>query len=142
MHVLIVEDDKSLRLVWEHALEDMGHTVKAVGTTQMAMRALLTGRFDLIVLDVLVGDNNTMSLTQYIAYAQPDAAIIMITGSGFFPHGEHSDFAPNVGWLLRKPLPLADFTAIVDHAQRRQDACPPIADPTPAFVSGQDWGKA
>lgn len=115
MDVMIVEDDAALASVWHDALADAGHEVTMAGSTTLAMRQLLTKSFDLVVLDLLVGDNNTVSLSHYLGYASPDARVMVITGSGFFPNGEVTAVAPNVDWLLRKPLRVSDFMAIVDH---------------------------
>lgn len=119
MRVLIVEDDPALSSVWVDALEDAGHAVRTAHSNGEAMKALLTDRFDLITLDVLVGDSNALSLTHYISYAQPDVPILVITGSGFFPNGEVASIAPTIDWLLRKPLPVSDFMAMIDHVERR-----------------------
>jgi DNA-binding NtrC family response regulator len=138
MHILIVEDDLALRTVWEHALEDAGHSVVLAATSNDAMRVLLTGRFDLIVLDVMVGDNNALSLTDYITYDQPETPVLVVTGSGFFPNGEVTKLAPNIDWFLRKPVPVSDFMAIVDHAHARAERRAAQDDgqfqPVPGFV--------
>ena len=63
-----------------------------------------------------MNEGNSLSLTHYISYAMPTVPVIVVTGSGFFPHGDLGSVAPNVDWLLRKPLPIADFVAMVDHA--------------------------
>ena len=118
MRVLIVEDDDALRMVWQEALVLAGHEVDAKDSTSAAMSALMTGTYDLIVLDLLVGDGNSLSLSHYIGYSHPDMRVMVITGSGFFPNGEVSAIAPGVDWFLRKPLSLRDFLAMVDHAER------------------------
>lgn len=119
MNILIVEDDILLRAVWEHALANAAHKVSAVESCVEAMRLLLTQKFDLIVLDVFVQDGNSLSLVDYISYAHPGSPIMVTTGTGFFPNGEITALISKVDWFLRKPLPVADFMAIVDHAHER-----------------------
>lgn len=137
MNILIVEDDLALRTVWEHALQDAGHDVSSASCRNEAMRALLTGQFDLIVLDVMVRDSNALTLMDYISYAQPETPVMVVTGTGFFPNGEMGNLQPNVDWFLRKPLPVSDFMAIVDHAHAQKEKRTleyPEPEPAPAFV--------
>ena len=134
MKVLLVEDDYALRMVWEDALTDGNYNYTSAGTTSEGMRALMTEEFDVVVLDLLLAEGNSLSLTHYIAYAMPLVPIIVVTGSGFFPNGELGPLAPNVDWLLRKPLPVSDFIAMVDHAAHvsacRKSAKPDMIDYT------------
>lgn len=116
MKILVVEDDYALRVVWEEALADAGYAYTSASNTSEGMRALMTGQFDVVVLDLLLTEGNSLSLTHYISYAMPMVPVIVITGSGFFPNGELGALAPNVDWLLRKPLPISDFIAMIDHA--------------------------
>ncbi|MEM8869113.1 MAG: response regulator [Pseudomonadota bacterium] len=138
MNILIVEDDFALRTVWEDALLDSGHRPTGVSSAPEAMRALMTDRFDVVVLDLLLSDGNSLSLTHYISYAMPSVPVIVVTGSGFFPHGDFGAITPNIDWLLRKPLPIADFVAMVDHAgcvaaERKAAAAAPVE--TPQYLS-------
>ena len=139
MNVFLVEDDQSLRTVWEHALEDAGHTVESAASQHDAMRTLLTGSFDLIVLDVVVRNGNGLNLVDYISYAHPQTPVMVVTGTGFFPNGELSELMPKIDWFMRKPVPVADFMASVDHARARTERCSGEALADPDFVSDQRY---
>ena len=117
MRILLLEDDDPLRSVWREGLVANGHDVFDVATTSEAMALLLSEKFDLAVLDLMVGEANSLALTHYIAYAFPKMRVMVVTGSGLFPRGGVTEIAPGVDWLLRKPISVSDFLAMVDHAE-------------------------
>jgi len=135
MNILLLEDDDALRLVWTEALKGAGHDVVDAADTSKAMSHLMTGRFDLTILDLVVGEANSLALSHYIAYAFPQTRIIVVTGSGLFPRGGVADIAPGVDWLLRKPLPVGDLLAMVAHAEAHPGAAPQRAAYVPSWVS-------
>lgn len=50
--ILVVEDEKNLRLLYKHDLEQDGHTVVTAGTAVEGIKALDDARFDLVILDI------------------------------------------------------------------------------------------
>ncbi len=50
--LLVVDDDKNLRLLYEQELADEGHEVKLAGSGPEALDYLKTSRPDLIILDI------------------------------------------------------------------------------------------
>jgi DNA-binding response OmpR family regulator len=50
--LLVVDDDKNLRALYEQELSDEGHEVAAAGSGQEALEHLKTKRPDLIILDI------------------------------------------------------------------------------------------
>jgi DNA-binding response OmpR family regulator len=54
--ILVVEDDPSIRLGLEDTLTAKGYTVEAVGRGSDGAERAITGRYDLVVLDVMLPD--------------------------------------------------------------------------------------
>ena len=80
--VLIADDDDSLRLVLSAALEKAGyHTIKAKNGKE-AIDCVETNEFDVILLDIFLGDADGLELIESIQELNPTAAIIIITGHG------------------------------------------------------------
>ncbi|WP_300038885.1 response regulator [uncultured Roseobacter sp.] len=119
MRVLVLEDDEAARRTFSLCLEDAGHTVVSCDSLACAYKSLRTSKVELLILDLFIGDGNSLGLAQYAGYAAPDAEIIIVTGSGRFAHGELLAEYPGVSWVLRKPLPVGDLEAIVNYAQTR-----------------------
>lgn len=120
MKCLIVEDDVPLRVFLETCLGDMGHAVTAKGDQASAMRAARTAKYDLLLCDYHLPDGEALPVIEYFAATQPNSRIILLTGSGIYPHGEMSMLAPSIDWTLRKPVEMGDLCAIVDYAARDQ----------------------
>jgi DNA-binding response OmpR family regulator len=79
-HVLIVEDDPSLRLLCLLNLELDGFRVSQAGTLEEARAALEPGDVDAVLLDLHVGAQSGFDLLGEIK-ARPDRpAVVLVTG--------------------------------------------------------------
>ncbi|SFR08564.1 response regulator [Poseidonocella sedimentorum] len=123
LQVLIVEDCPQLAFLWSEVLSDSKFECETVASTKEATSRLLRKTYDLVILDLFVDDGSTISLSDWISVRTPNLPILMITGSGVMAHGEHTEVAKGVSWLLRKPVDLRDLRAMADHLTHR-DACP------------------
>ena len=52
--VLIAEDDRELRQLFEHVLIKNGYSVKGVANGQEALDAMDTGYYDVIISDIMM----------------------------------------------------------------------------------------
>lgn len=125
MRVLLLEDDQNLLMAFTHALEEDGHTVDACLSEDAAMAQLTLhgSTIDVIVMDLFIGSGSSLPVADYAGYASPDAEVIIVTGSGLYPHGELQKLSCNVSWALRKPIRMLDLKAMVQFAEykRRRD---------------------
>lgn len=119
MRVLLLEDDPATRTLFHEGIAGMGHEVISFETNKDALNALRTQKIDIMIIDLLIGDTNSLGLAQYAGYAAPDAEIILITGSARYAHGEVLADYPSITWILRKPLPLSDLEAFISYAEQR-----------------------
>lgn len=122
MRVLVLEDDQNLLDAYTQALEDEGHIVHACLSEEAAMAQLLIDRagVDVIILDLCLGAEMTLSFADFAGYAVPDAKVIVVTGSGLYPHGELQRLSSNIAWSLRKPVKMSDLLAMVHFVGHRQ----------------------
>lgn len=127
MNCLIVEHDDPLRIFLETCLVDMGHEVTARSDQASAMRAARTSKYDLLLCDYHLPDGEALPVIEYFGATQPNSRVILLTGSGIFPHGEVSLLAPSVDWTLRKPVEMTDLCAVVAYAARDQQRQAPRA---------------
>lgn len=119
MRTLLLEDDDATRKVFADCLRGAGHEVKECRTVSEALKTLRTGPIDLLVIDLMIGNTNSLGLAQYAGYAAPDAEIILVTGTSKFPGGEVLSEYPGISWFLRKPLAISDLEALVCYAEQR-----------------------
>ena len=85
MRVLLLEDDEATRVLFYEGLTRLGHKVLPCTTNKEALKTLRTSQIDILIIDLMIGDTNSLGLAQYAGYAAPDAEIILVTGSSKFP---------------------------------------------------------
>ena len=119
MRALLLEDDDATRTLFRECIRGAGHEVLECSTIKVGLHVLRTTQVDLLIIDLLIGDSNSLGLAQYAGYAAPSAEIILVTGSERFEQGEVLSEYPGITWILRKPLPLVDLEAFVSYAAHR-----------------------
>ncbi len=77
----MVDDDEGLRRLTGEYLENSGFVVTGVGNGAQMHRALEAGRFDLIILDIMLPDTDGLTLAREIR-ADVDCPIIMLSARG------------------------------------------------------------
>jgi two-component system, OmpR family, phosphate regulon response regulator OmpR len=80
-HVLVVDDDRRLRLLLKGFLRREGHRVTAVESAARARQAIGSLRFDLIVLDVMMPGESGLDFARSRASAER-TPILMLTARG------------------------------------------------------------
>ena len=77
--ILVVDDDKSIRLVLSTALTRSGFLVKTSATAAGFWGLLNTEKFDIMITDVGLPDGDTLDVLPKIQSAYPDMKIIVIS---------------------------------------------------------------
>lgn len=114
-HVLVLEDDPGLRLVFAEALRRQGYRVDEVSSCAEAIALLRCKRPSLVVLDLKIGAELSLSVADYAALRYPQLPVLCVTGCGMFAHGELFAMSTNIACVLRKPVSLKDFRNTVQH---------------------------
>lgn len=77
--ILVLEDDESLRLVITKALSRAGFEVRATASPATAIDRAIRGEADLLIADVLLGQENFLDRIDEITRARPDFPVIVIS---------------------------------------------------------------
>ncbi|MCK8602073.1 sigma-54-dependent transcriptional regulator [Desulfoferrobacter suflitae] len=80
--VLLVEDDEALRITQSLYLEQEGLDVIAVASRTDARQALERHRFEVVVTDLRLGEENGLDVMRDVRQLQAAAEILVITGYG------------------------------------------------------------
>ncbi len=80
-HILIVEDDREIRALMARLLKSNEFRVTAVGDGREMDRALVDSRIDLIILDVMLPNEDGLSICRRVR-AQRQVPIIMVSAKG------------------------------------------------------------
>jgi DNA-binding response OmpR family regulator len=127
LHVLVADDDPSMRLVLTMAFERRGHRVTAVEDTDVARRILAEDAPDVALIDAGMPRSGTSFWRECSETGRPPGGALLLTGD-IYALGELAHH-PNV---LAKPF---DFGALVARVERMGGSDEPrgsSADPGPA----------
>jgi two-component system nitrogen regulation response regulator NtrX len=114
-HILIVDDERSIRDALRGVLEDEGYRVSAVGSGAEAVRHFAEEPPDLALLDVWMDGLDGLETLAEIRRLRPDATVVMISGHGTV---ETAVKATRLGAydFIEKPLSLEKMLVTVARA--------------------------
>ncbi len=81
-HILVIDDEPSIREVLQDILEDEGYTISTAGNGELARAAFKANVFDAIFMDIWMPDVDGISLLQEFQAAGSQSPTIMISGHG------------------------------------------------------------
>jgi len=81
-HILIADDERSIRLMLETGLSLNGFRVTAVRTGREALDAAAATHFDAILSDVYMPDGGGLELVEALRASSPNLPIILMTAQG------------------------------------------------------------
>ena len=117
--VLVVEDEKHLAAGLRYNLKAEGYEVETVGTAEEALALLNDGRFDVVVLDVMLPGMDGFSLASRLRAQGQFVPILMLTA-----RGQAQDvlrgFEAGADDYLPKPFDLAVLLARINALLRRR----------------------
>lgn len=79
MDILIVDDERSIRLTTSIALEAEGHYVETVEDGTLAVKRSKEENFDLVFLDLRLGDEDGLEILQKILTIKPQQLVTIFT---------------------------------------------------------------
>ncbi len=112
-HILLVEDDESLRKFLALALTRAGHEVVDFGDGQSAWALLKEATFDLLLTDIVMPGMDGIELAKRAAEKDVTMKIMFITGFAAVALHPASN-APKQAKVLSKPFHLREIVAEVE----------------------------
>lgn len=82
IHILVVDDEASIRRLAEKELGSEHRRIEAVGTAQEAFKAFKGKSFDVVMLDMRLPDGDGMDLLARFQDLAPEVQVVIITGFG------------------------------------------------------------
>ena len=110
LHVLVVDDEASIREVLSSYLATDGHTSQTAANGLEGLETFKKGSFDLVVTDRAMPEMNGDRMVEKIKEISPRVPVIMVTGFGELMKvkGEHPK---GIDIILSKPLLLSSCRA-------------------------------
>ena len=113
-HILVVDDDPTIRRVIRTILSERGHHVSEVSNGLEAVRKIQNQHFDLITMDMAMGYLDGIDAISILQNETP-APIVVISAHLTDPINSDLD-ARGVVFRLAKPFTVDHLVAIVDRA--------------------------
>jgi NtrC-family two-component system response regulator AlgB len=79
VHLLVIDDEVSLRRTLRTVLESMGHRVTEAANRAQALGVLVRHKFDLVLLDLRLGKENGLTLLPELLGVAPGLHVVIIT---------------------------------------------------------------
>lgn len=79
MHILVVDDEKNIQRTMMLALESMGHDGATAQNGPLAVEELKADKFDVVFLDLKLGQESGLDVLQEILRVSPRIKVIMFT---------------------------------------------------------------
>ncbi len=115
MHILVADDEPSIRFVLQELLEDMGHHVESVEDGDAALGALSRETFDLAFLDIRMPGQTGIEVLQQSRATGSEVSIVIITAQNLLENAVESMKSGALDYLV-KPFALAEVKALVEKA--------------------------
>jgi two-component system, OmpR family, response regulator MtrA len=130
-HVLLVEDDSSIREITTLGLEQAGYRVTASGDGRDALLRFRQGAFDLVVLDVMLPSLDGLEVCREIR-RESGVPIIMLSARGEL-HDVVVGLELGADDYVTKPFELPELVARIKAVLRRS-----VAAPTESVIAVDD----
>ncbi|HEY1082618.1 MAG TPA: sigma-54 dependent transcriptional regulator [Prosthecobacter sp.] len=86
MDILIVDDEASIRRATSLALDAAGHYVETAENGAVALKSLKESSFDLVLLDLYLGEESGLQLLETIRREHPDVHVVIFTANATIPN--------------------------------------------------------
>ena len=116
--IFIVDDERTIRLTFRTALETEGYEVQEAASADEAMMGYKTEPFDMVILDLRIGDDNGLKLLEQMRAVGIETPGVMITAYGSVRDAVR---AVKLGAIdfLPKPIEPATLRTLVMEVLRR-----------------------
>lgn len=118
-HVLVVDDESSLRMVLSNEIEDFGYRVSQAGSGSEALKIFKSESIDICILDLKMPGMDGLEALQKMKAIQPFVEVIILTGHGSLDAAIDAMKAGAYDFLT-KPCPLTELEMLIAKALEKR----------------------
>jgi DNA-binding NtrC family response regulator len=118
-HILIVDDQSSMRLTLTVLLKQAGHTVMQAGTGADAVEKISKNDFDIVITDLKLDQISGIEVLKTAKQNNPQTEVIVLTGYGSVETAVEAMKAGAIDYLT-KPVDSEELLLAVGRAKERQ----------------------
>lgn len=126
-HILVADDERSIRLMLETGLTLNGFYVTCTRTGRETLEAARTHAFDAVISDIYMPDGNGLQVVRELRATNPKIPIILITAQGSLELAVEA-VAEGASDFVAKPFEIAAIAALLRRyldANREAEVPPP-----------------
>lgn len=127
INILLVEDDPALSLILIDRLEASGYAVDHTENGNIAVDYILTNKYDLIILDVMLKGKNGFDICYDVRTRGVKTPVLMLTARGQLSDKIHG-LKIGADDYLTKPFEVIELLARIEALLRRVDYSKPIME--------------
>jgi DNA-binding NtrC family response regulator len=105
-HILVVDDEASIRQLLQSYFKKHGYQVSVASSASETTKIADEEPLNLVVLDVLLGDQDGLEVLQNLKQAHPSLPVIIMTGIGFDEELLQEAISKGASGYISKTLPL------------------------------------
>jgi DNA-binding response OmpR family regulator len=141
IRTLIVDDEAGIRFFLKEALQQVDHSVTTASSGEEALDLLRDARFDLIMLDLMLGGRvDGMRILEAVKWRWPATVVIILTAHGSL-NSSLAAIREGVDGYLLKPVEPEELWQAVDQALARRSRLTQIQEqPQPENESVVQYG--
>ena len=117
MEFLIIDDNKTFRDATSILIADAGHDAEGAENGQVGLARIKDEKFDAVLLDVHLGEENGLDLLTQIQAAQPELPVVLFTAQGNVKTAVEAMRRGAVDFL-EKPFQREQFLTVLARLQR------------------------
>ncbi|QDO99018.1 response regulator [Ferrovibrio terrae] len=124
MHILVIEDHDPMAKIIETILVAADHSVTRAANGRSGMELFAKQRFDLVITDILMPDQEGIETIRALVKEQPGVKIIAVSGSGRDGGMDYLRMAEAFGAMatLQKPFQPEDLLQLVRQTRTAEAA--------------------
>ncbi len=109
IRILIVDDERSIRMVLKNLLSRFGHEVQCVECGEKALEVLKAPGIDLVISDIIMPGMSGIELTQEIRTKYPQIKILLMSGTS----ADSTSAKLPINGFLTKPFTASEVQGVV-----------------------------
>lgn len=113
--VLVVDDEQLMRSLITQVLAKHGHEALAVGSGQAALDACQKQAFDIIFLDIVLGDMDGLAAFRNIREILPSARVVLLSGAPDIDEIQRVVRQEGADGFIRKPFDITEISNVVSY---------------------------
>jgi two component, sigma54 specific, transcriptional regulator, Fis family len=118
-HILLVDDESSMRLTLTMLLKQAKHTLAQAGTGAAALEKIENHHFDLVLTDLHLDEVSGLDVLRAAKNNNPETEVIVLTGYGSVESAVEAMKAGAIDYLT-KPIDSEELLLAVERATERQ----------------------